>query len=75
MPDEEVLRAWRELEAPDPLADVPARYLSASGFAERLLRLIAMRQRAGDAPGEILAIVRMRCMELVMEGEEQGDGR
>ena len=67
-------REWRQqfLELPDPLASVPARYLSAQGFAERVLRLIAKRQGAGDAPGEILAVVRMRCMDLVWEGDDDG---
>ena len=59
------------LEAPDPLASVPARYLSAEGFAERLLRLIDAQLRAGAAPDVTLSVVQARCAQLVW-GDDDG---
>jgi hypothetical protein len=60
---------WRQqyLLLPDPLATVPARCLSAQGFAERVLRLIAKREKRRSAE-DILALIRERCELLVWEG-------
>ena len=60
-------REWRRqyLELPDPLANVPARFLSAQGFAERVLRMIAAGQQEGPAAERTLALIRERCEQLV----------
>ena len=59
---------WRRyLEAPDPLAAIPARYLSARGFAERLQRYIEGQRRAGATAAVILEEVQARCEELLRE--------
>ena len=57
------------LEAPDPLASVPARSLSAQGFAERVLRMIVRREHDGTSPERTLELIRQRCEYLVW-GEE-----
>lgn len=62
---------WRRqyLSMPDPLASVPARHLSAQGFAERILRVVATQEREGKSPAEILRLIRERCEHLVWDGE------
>lgn len=75
-------RITRELEGHDPLAEVPARYLSAPGFALRLLRLMDEHQRAGVDAEAILGMVWLRCEGVALalwprevEEEEETDGR
>lgn len=67
---EERERRQRYLELPDPLATVPARFLSAQGFAERVLRLISAQQLKLRPSEETLAVIRERCERLVWEGED-----
>lgn len=67
----------RVLEGPDDLATVPARYLSAPGFALRLLRLLMEHERAGTASRETLFILRHRLADVAVtlwpDDEEGGD--
>ena len=69
-PDEEWEAQYRRLhlESPDPLASVPARYLSAQGFAERVLRMIEAEQQTRP-PEDVLALVRAWCEQLVWGDE------
>lgn len=66
-------REWRRqyLELPDPLAQVPARFLSAQGFAERLLRLIVAQQ--DKQPETILTLIQEQCERLVWEKQDGDD--
>jgi hypothetical protein len=67
--DAEAVRAFRRerLEAPDPLAAVPARFLSAQGFAERVLRMIATQEKEGAPADVVLRLIRERCEHLAWE--------
>jgi hypothetical protein len=69
MAETERERQMRDLELPDPLAVVPARFLSAAGFAERVLRLLVIRERKGRPPEQVLRLIRERCEHLVWENE------
>lgn len=72
-------RLEAEMVGPDPLANVPARYLSSPGFALRLLRLIARDARVGIAPADTLEAIRSRCEDVAATlwppREDEEDGR
>ena len=72
-------RLAAEFEGPDPLADVPAQFLSARGLAVRLLRLMNEHRRAGTDPEAILGLVWLQCEGAAAMApapdEEDADGR
>jgi hypothetical protein len=69
MDDAERARRRELLAMPDPLASTPARFLSAQGFAERVLRVILTQEREGTPPETVLRLIRERCEHLVWDGE------
>ncbi len=63
--DEAMLKVWLDPEAPDPWGNVPSRFLTAEGFAVRLLRSIEGLERDGTPPEVLVRILRRRCEDLV----------
>jgi hypothetical protein len=67
--------SWADPDVPDDLDQVPSRYLSAVGFAARIVRLIVRLKREGHAPGAILDSAQALCVSVVLgHAEEHEDG-
>jgi len=68
MPDNPYL----DPDAPDLMGGIAARYLTAEGFAYRLLRLILLARQQRREVRDVLADIEVRCRALVERPDADG---